>query len=79
MSASDPASRMAAVTPHDTNPIDPVPRALYVGTGGDMVVRASDSDSDVTLVNVPDGALLPAGIKYVRSTGTTADDIVAWY
>ncbi|MAF30469.1 MAG: hypothetical protein CL820_05220 [Croceicoccus sp.] len=79
-SASDPARNHAAVTTHNTNALpDGVAKALYVGTGGDVKLRASNASSDVTFKNVPSGCFLPVRTEYVRTTGTTAADMVALY
>lgn len=74
---SAPARDLAAVTPHDSNALVDIPKALYVGTGGTIVARGVDDSVDVTLKNVPSGAILPIRVQYVRATGTTATDIVA--
>lgn len=52
------------------------PRAIYVGTTGDIVMTGDD-DVSVTFANVPDGTLLPVSPKTITSTNTTATDIVA--
>lgn len=52
------------------------PRAIYVGTVGDIVMTG-DNDVSVTFANVPDGTLLPVSPKSITSTNTTATDIVA--
>lgn len=66
-----------AVTPDDAAPLPRVPKAIYVGTGGDLVLRGVSGDEDVTFANVPDGTMLPVHALFVRATGTTAGDIVA--
>ena len=71
------ARNAVAVTPHDTNAIAPIPYALFVGTGGTVVLRAQGSSADATFKNVPSGTHLLVQAKYVRATGTTASDIVA--
>ena len=71
------ARNAVAVTPHDTNAVSPVPAALYVGTGGDITLRARGSSADAVFVGVPAGTTLLVQAQYVRATGTTADDIVA--
>lgn len=74
-----PATRLAAVVPHDVNPIPDIPKALFVGSGGHVVLRGAGGGADATLRNVADGTLLPVRAQYVRATGTTAADIVALY
>lgn len=72
-----PANRAVAVAPHDTNALADVPKALFVGSGGTIVLRAAGSTADVTLKGVAAGAILPVRASHVRATGTTAADIVA--
>ncbi len=76
---SAPATRGVAVTPHDSNAIADVPKALFVGSGGDLVARGSGGGADVTFRNVQAGSLLPFRAQYIRATGTSAADIVALY
>ncbi len=76
---SGPATRCVAVTPHDSNALNGIPKGLYVGSGGDVVIEAAPGDAAVTLKNVGDGAVLPVRARVVRATGTTAADIVALY
>lgn len=76
-SLSDPAYKLVAVSPHNSTAIAGGPtRALWVGTGGDVVILAADDSATVTLANVPDGTLLPIATTRVHSTGTTASDLV---
>lgn len=71
-----PATRAAAITTADSDFANGVIyRALYVGTGGSVVVRLADDSDNVTLVNVPDGTLLPLAVKRV-ATATTASNIL---
>ena len=71
-----PITNAADVTPHNTNELSYVTRALYVGTGGNVAVTLQDSGS-VTFVAVPSGTVLPVRVKIVKATGTDATDIVA--
>lgn len=70
-----PATRHAAVTPGTAFG---QARALYVGTGGSVVVRDLDG-TDVTYANVSNGQVLDIQCKMVVSAGTTASNIVAWF
>lgn len=76
---SAPATRAVAVAPHDSNALADVPKALFVGSGGDLVARGSGGGADVIFRNLPAGSLLPLRAQFVRATGTTAADIVALY
>ena len=78
---SSPARFAFAVTKSDsTNFLSGaglrVPKALYIGTGGDLVVQLVGDAGTVTFKNVGDCTLLPIRAQRVLSTGTTAADIV---
>ena len=57
--------------------------ALYVGTGGDLVVSIVGSEEPVMFKNVADGSFLPIIVTNVWEQGnmglTTASDIIALY
>lgn len=74
-SVTAPARRAFAVTAHDTDALPYVTKALCVGTGGEVVLRAMDSQDDVVMT-VTSGQLLPIRITHVRATGTTAQGLV---
>ena len=76
---SAPATRALAVIPNDTTALADIPKALYVGTGGDVAMRGVGGTSDQTWKAVPAGSLLPFRAQYVRATGTTAADMLALY
>lgn len=59
--------------------ITPPCRALWVGTGGDLVGILANDDTEVTFPNVQDGTLLPFAFKQISSIGdgTTATGLVA--
>jgi hypothetical protein len=78
-SMTAPARRAVAVTPHDTNPLLDIPKALFVGTGGILTMRGAGDVADQVWKNVPDGTVLPFRAHYVRASGTTAADILALY
>lgn len=65
-----------AVTPHDSNALPRVPKALWIGTGGNVVLRGTEATADVTFANVPNGSILFVQASHVRATGTTATGII---
>jgi hypothetical protein len=67
-----------AIVPHDTDPLPVVPKAIYVGTAGDVVLRGIGAAADVTFKNCPAGSELMVRASHVRATGTTASDLVAF-
>jgi len=69
-----PANDWFEITPSDGTELAQIPRALYIGTGGDLVL-ADASGNDATF-KVLTGQILPLRPTFVRSTGTTAEDIV---
>jgi hypothetical protein len=71
-----PSRTAFAITPHDSNAISPVPKAIYVGGGGNITLRTTEASSDVVFANVPDGAIIPVRARFIRATGTTATNIV---
>lgn len=74
---SAPARACFVVDPSDTVSLPRVPKALYIGTGGDISLRCADDESDVVFRNVPAGMILDVRATDIRATGTTAADIVA--
>ena len=75
-----PAINAKAITPADSD-LTNFTRAIWVGGAGDLAVRMEGDlgDQDVTFVAVTAGALLPIVAKQIRSTGTTATNIVALF
>lgn len=71
-----PAHGAVSVTPSDSAEISPT-RALYIGVSGDVAVTMADGQS-VIFVGAPVG-VLPIQVSQVRSTGTTATNILALY
>ncbi len=70
------AQLFLTVTPSDSTVLPANVRALYVGTGGTLVVT-DQAGTDATFSNVPTGALLPIRATKVKATGTTASTIIA--
>ncbi|MGE0776195.1 MAG: hypothetical protein AB7G25_17725 [Sphingomonadaceae bacterium] len=78
-SPSAPSTYALAVTPHDSNALTDIPKALFVGTGGNIMMRGKNGTADQLWKNVPSGAILPFRAQYIRATGTTAADLLALY
>jgi len=76
---SSPVSHAAAVTPSDTEDLEVIPRCVYIGGSGSLVVTPADSNTPVTLASVAAGQFCPIRVKRVWATGTTATGIVAWW
>lgn len=73
-----PAMEAAAVTPSNSADLpNGICRALYIGTGGDLVVDTY-GNSSITFTGVLGGTILPLQIKRVRATSTAAN-MVALY
>jgi hypothetical protein len=66
-----------SITPHDTNEVaDYIPKGIWVGGAGNLVVQLYGDTADVTFTNVPAGTLLPLAVRLVKVTGTTATGLV---
>lgn len=76
---SAPATRAVAVVPNDTNALGDIPKALYVGTGGNITARGVGGGADVVFRNVATGSVLPFRAAFVRATGTSAADLLALF
>lgn len=72
-----PAFNAAAVTPNDSTDLTNTARALYIGGAGDVVVDMVGSGSTITFAGLAAGTILPVRAARVRSTSTTATNIVA--
>lgn len=76
---TEPSERYMAVTPHDTNALAlGVARGFYIGGAGNIALQ-DDRGTNVTFVGVLAGEILPVRASIVRSTNTTATNIVALY
>lgn len=71
-----PSRAPYAIVPSDTEALTLVPKGIYVGTGGDVVLRGVDGSADVTYRNLPDASYVAVRALYVRASGTTASDLV---
>lgn len=71
-----PAKAAFEVTPDDVAELQEITKAIYVGTGGDIVLRPQEGLVDVTFRNIQSGAILDVRVSAVRATGTSAADII---
>lgn len=73
---TDPARTSFAISPSDSQELAVLPRAVYVGTGGNLTLRLIDDAQDVVFRNVPSGQILDLRARFIRASGTTAADLV---
>ena len=82
MSSFASAQKAFAIVPADATILATRPRALYIGVTGDVsVIMAHDDPDDLGLdfvifKNVPAGTTLDIKVKRVKSTGTSATNIL---
>ena len=77
---SSPAVDAVAITPNDSTDLTRPPKAIYVGTGGNVaLIPRGQGASVVTFANVQDGTILPVSTRRVNATDTTALNIVGLY
>jgi hypothetical protein len=72
--AIEPSALWKAVSPNDSTVLKGV-RSVYVGTTGDLTCIDYNNDT-VAFVGVPAGTVLPISPVIIKSTGTTASNIV---
>lgn len=65
------------VTPSDSDDLSKLAFALYVETGGDIVVRTLDGGTTSRTINVASNQFFPIVVTRVLSTNTTASGIHA--
>lgn len=70
-----PATDALPVTPDDATDLPMVAIALYIETGGTVVLDTVAGETRT--ISVADFSILPLGTSRVRSTGTTAAGIHA--
>jgi hypothetical protein len=71
-----PAADCFVITPNDTDDLAKATKAIFVGTGGDVVLRSVSGAADVTFRNLPDGSILDVRVRAIRASGTSAANIV---
>lgn len=72
-----PPEKHLQITPNDGVNLADIPKALYIGGAGDIVVT-DKYGTDITYA-VSAGFILPFRPVRVKATGTTATNIVGWY
>jgi hypothetical protein len=75
-SSITPSENCFAITPDDLNELPFLTKAIYIGSGGDLVLLIGQSQTPVTFRNVLAGSVLDVRVRGVRNTGTTAADLV---
>lgn len=74
-----PATRHFAIAPDDSADLAAVPRAIYVGVGGDVAMQLVDDPGvTVTYSNMLSGVVYPCRPVRILATGTTATGLVGW-
>ena len=71
-----PAESCFAIQPDDTAELPRATKALFIGIGGDLVLRAVCDREAVTFRNLAAGSVLDVRARAVLRSGTTAGDIV---
>ena len=71
-----PCSDCFEITPADGEDLPQATKAIYIGQGGDITLRAIGADTDVTFRNTISGSILDIRVRAVRSTGTSAGNLV---
>ncbi len=68
-----------AITTDDNNDLAQKITALYVGQAGDLSLILRNDTTPVLLKAVPIGTVLNLSIKRIRSTGTTAAQLIGFF
>ncbi|MGT2514702.1 spike base protein, RCAP_Rcc01079 family [Sphingomonas panni] len=76
--AISPARSAVPVVPSDAAAMPHLPKAPYVGSAGNIALRCIDDQQEVVFQNVAAGTILPVRAAFVRASGTTAAQIVAF-
>jgi hypothetical protein len=71
------ARKSAAITTHNTNPLPAAADSIYIGVGGDVTCRLEGDTSDRLFKNCVAGTELMVRATHVRTSGTTATNLVA--
>lgn len=72
-----PAVKAVAISPDNDNDLAKISRAVYIGGAGDLAVILEGDTAVVTFVGMLVGVIYSIRAKRIRSTNTTATNIVA--
>lgn len=75
-SPTSPADNAFAITPHASDELALITKAIYVGGTGDVALRTLAGAADVVFKNVPAGMILDVRARAVRTSGTTATFLI---
>lgn len=75
LSAQSFATVCFNIIPNDTNKLIQAPRGLYIGTGGNLSIIDKEGNESI-FIDVPSGSILPVRPAIIKSTGTTAGNII---
>ena len=75
---SAPAQGALTITPNDSTDLSAETRGLWVGASGDLALVLASGD-EVIIAGAVGGSLLPLRVRRVKSTGTTASQLVGLY
>ena len=81
-SVSGPCRHWTTITPSDSTDLTTVPKAIYVGGGGDITMIGIAAPATATGVKwsaIPAASLLPVRPRRILATGTTATLIVGCF
>lgn len=73
---SSPSRNPFTITPSDSTELTVIPKGIYVGTGGTVVLLGDTATANATFVNVQSGQIIPVRVRKVFATGTTATNLV---
>lgn len=67
------------ITPNDSTDLTRDARSFRVGTGGNVYVDDIYGNTNKFIGNMQDGETFPGWVRRIRSTSTTASNIIVYY
>ena len=74
-SIDGPATDGFTITPHDITELNEVPRAIYIGSTGDVTLLTLEG-TELLFKNCASGSILPIRATIIKSTGTSATNML---